>query len=154
MGQFLPFLAETMTHTEQTLSATVEWVIPFHDLDPLEVCWHGHYARYLELARTALLQKIDYDCPQMKTSGYVWPVIELHIRYAQPLRYQQKIQIVARLKEWENRLKVNYEILDADSGRRLTRAHTIQVAVDARNGEMCFVSPAALQDRIRAYFSQ
>jgi acyl-CoA thioester hydrolase len=36
----------------------------------------------------------------------------------------------ASLVEWENRLKINYLISDAETGERLTRASTVQVAVD------------------------
>jgi acyl-CoA thioester hydrolase len=128
--------------------ASVFLQVPFHDLDPLEICWHGHYVRYFELARTALLQSIDYDYPQMRTSGYAWPVIELFIRYAQPLRYQQRIEIAAFLTEWENRLKVEYRILDVETGRRLTRGHTVQVAVDMKNKEMRLECPAVLAEKL------
>jgi acyl-CoA thioester hydrolase len=123
--------------------------VPFHDLDPLEICWHGHYVRYFELARMALLQSIDYDYPQMRASGYAWPVIELFIRYAQPLRYQQRIEIAAFLTEWENRLRIEYLILDAETGRRLTRGYTVQVAVDMENKEMCLESPAILAEKLK-----
>ncbi|GGP21744.1 acyl-CoA thioesterase [Silvimonas iriomotensis] len=128
--------------------ATVTLTIPFHDLDPLNVVWHGNYVRYFEHARTALFQAFDYDVPQMKASGYVWPVIELNIRYARPLVYQQEITITAGVVEWENRVKVNYEIRDAQTGARLTRGHTIQVAVDMNTEEMCYVSPAILYEKL------
>ena len=132
-----------------SLTARIDWIVPFCDLDPLEICWHGNYVRYFEIARTALLQRIDYDCPQMRASGYGWPIIELLIRYAQPLVYQQHIHVDARLVEWENRLKIGYEILDAATGKRLTRGHTIQVAVEMQTGEMCFVSPDVLREKLK-----
>lgn len=130
------------------LKAEVTLEIPFHDVDVMRVAWHGHYAKYLEIARCALLDKIDYNCPQMEESGYVWPVIDLRIRYAQPLRFQQKIRVEAVLVEWENRLKVNYVISDSESGKRLTKAHTVQVAVDAASGEMLYASPAVLLQKL------
>ncbi len=34
-------------------------------------------------------------------------------------------------KEWENRLKIDYLIFDAESGKRLTKGYTTQVAVTA-----------------------
>ena len=34
--------------------------IPFHDIDPMGVVWHGNYFRYFEIAREALLNQIDY----------------------------------------------------------------------------------------------
>ncbi|NNC27597.1 acyl-CoA thioesterase, partial [Salinisphaera sp. USBA-960] len=51
-------------------------------------------------------------------------------------------------EEYENRLRIGYRILDAQSGKTTTRGHTIQVAVDAESKEMCFVSPQILLDNI------
>jgi len=130
------------------IEATVEIEIPFHDIDVLGVAWHGHYVKYLELARCALLDKIDYNYPQMKASGYAWPVIDLRIRYPKPLHFQQKVRVRARLEEWENRLKLSYLIEDAASGERLTRAWTVQVALDMKRGEMQFVSPPVLFEKL------
>ncbi|MDR2787150.1 MAG: acyl-CoA thioesterase [Candidatus Accumulibacter sp.] len=139
-----------MRNPQSPWHKSVELQIPFHDLDPLEICWHGHYVRYFEIARAALLQTIDYDYPEMRASGYAWPVIELFIRYAQPLRYRQRVNIEAFLTEWENRLKIEYLARDADSGKRLTRGYTVQVAVDMRTREMCLESPAILAEKLGA----
>jgi acyl-CoA thioester hydrolase len=128
-------------------SAEVEIEVPFHDVDMMEVAWHGHYARYLEIARSAMLDTIDYNLPGMKASGFAWPVIELHIRYARPLRFQQKVRVRAELVEVENRMKVRYRIFDAASGQRLTKAHTVQVALDMASGEMLFASPRVLLEK-------
>jgi len=121
--------------------------VPFHDIDQLGIAWHGHYAKYLELARTALLDEINYDIGAMRESGYAWPVIELHIRYAQPLHYRQKIRVCAELVEIENRMKIHYRVFDAGNGRRLTRAHTVQVALELDSGEMLFASPRVLLEK-------
>ena len=128
--------------------AEVEIEIPFHDVDVMGVAWHGHYAKYLEIARCALLDKIDYNYPQMRESGYAWPVIDMRIRYPQPLHFGQKVRVRVKLEEWEYRLKFSYEIVDAESGRRLTRAYTVQVALDMQNGEMMFASPAILLEKL------
>ncbi|MCZ4304917.1 thioesterase family protein [Zoogloeaceae bacterium G21618-S1] len=126
----------------------VEVDVPFFHVDAMEVVWHGHYVQYFEQARTALLRRIDYDYPQMRASGYAWPVVECHIKYVRPARYGQKIRIEAALVEAQNRLKIAYTIRDAATGQRLTRAYTIQVAVDMASGELQFVSPPALLDRL------
>jgi acyl-CoA thioester hydrolase len=123
--------------------------IPFHDVDVMRVAWHGHYVKYFEIARCKLLDKIDYNYPQMEASGYAWPVIDLRVRYAQPLAFQQKIKVIAELVEWENRMKINYQIQDLETGKRLTKGYTVQVAVDMRNEEMQFASPAVLFHKLR-----
>jgi len=130
------------------ISAEVAVEVPFHDVDVMEIVWHGHYVKYFEIARCALLRRLDYDVPQMRESGYLWPVVDCHLKYVRPARYGQKIIVRARLMEYENRLKIGYEIRDALSGERLTRGSTVQVAVDGRNNELQFVSPLALTERV------
>ena len=129
-------------------SAEVEIQVQFYDLDPMEVVWHGNYVKYLEVARCALLDSIGYNYGQMKESGYMWPIIEMNLRYAAPSTYGQRLRVRADIVEWENRLRIEYLIVDAATGRRLNRATTTQVAVDIATGEMCFVSPAILFEKL------
>ncbi|MDR0564481.1 MAG: acyl-CoA thioesterase [Azoarcus sp.] len=126
----------------------VELEIPFHDLDPLNICWHGHYVRYFEIARSALLRTFDYDYLEMRDSGYAWPVVDLQIRYIRPLHFRQRIVIQTYLMEWENRLIFEYIVRDAESKERLTRGRTTQVAVDIETGEMCLISPPVLKEKL------
>ena len=130
------------------LSAQAEVTIPFHDIDLMGVAWHGHYVKYFEIARCALLDQVEYNYQQMVESGYAWPVIDLRIRYPQPTRFGQKVIVNAAIVEWENRLKIEYSIHDKESGQRLTRGYTIQVAVDAVSGEMCLESPPVLAKKL------
>jgi acyl-CoA thioester hydrolase len=130
------------------LAHEIELVPAFHDLDPMAVVWHGNYIKYLEIARCALLQTIDYDYPQMKDSGYLWPIVDLRAKYVRSIRHGQRVRVSARIVEWENRLKIDYRITDAESGEVLHKAHTIQVAVDVNTGELQYVSPPVLLERL------
>lgn len=129
-------------------TAEVVVEIPFHDVDPAQVAWHGHYAKYLEIARCALLDKFDYNYREMKQSGYFWPVIDMHIRYIRTARFQQKLRVKATLDEWENRLVISYLITNAETGERVTKGRTVQVAVDSATGEMQYVSPPVLAQKL------
>jgi acyl-CoA thioester hydrolase len=131
------------------LTAEAEIEVPFQDLDPMQIAWHGNYFRYFEAARVKLLRSIGYDYPAMLASGYSWPLIEAHVRFVQPLRYGQMIRVQAGLTEWENRLKVDYLVQDAASSKRLTTGYTIQCAIDAKSGELQLVSPRALLERLK-----
>jgi acyl-CoA thioester hydrolase len=137
-----------MNRAKSRWFAESETQVQFFDLDPMEIVWHGHYVKYLEIARGVLLDSIDYNYAQMKTSGYLWPVIDLHLRYIAPAAFAQRLKLRAEIVEWENRLKITYLICDAASGRRLSRASTIQVAVEIATGEMCFVSPPVLFEKL------
>jgi len=128
--------------------AEVEMQVQFFDLDPMQIVWHGNYVKYLEVVRCALLDAIDYNYVEMQASGFSWPVIDLHVRFAGSAVFSQRLKLRAEIVEWENRLKIEYLITDAETGKRLTRASTTQVAVDIASGEMCFVSPPILLQKL------
>ena len=128
--------------------AEVEMWVQFFDLDPMEIVWHGRYVKYLEVVRCALLDKIGYNYPQMKESGYAWPVIDMQLRYIGSATFGQKLKLRADIVEWENRLKIDYLITDAETGKRLNRASTSMVAVDLSTKEMCYVSPPVLFEKL------
>lgn len=126
----------------------IELTIPFHDVDMMGVVWHGNYFRYFEIAREALLNQFNYGYRQMKASGYVWPVVDTRVKYRDTLTFEQRIRVRATLEEYENRLRIAYQIFDAASGKRTTTGYTIQVAVEEKSCEMCFVCPDILFERM------
>lgn len=136
------------------LTACVDVEVPFHDVDAMNVAWHGHYVKYFELARCALLRRFDYDYPQMRASGYLWPIVECQLKYIRPALYGQKLRVEAVLVEYENRLKISYEIRDIESGERLTKGVTVQVAVCAATRELQFVSPPIVLEKIKKVSAQ
>jgi len=129
-------------------TAMVRIEVPFHDVDPAGYVWHGHYAKYFELARCALLKTFGYNYDAMLQSGYVWPIVDLQVRYLRPLRFGDEVEVQATLIEWEYRLRIEYAVRSARTQERLTKAVTTQVAVDMSNGEMCLRSPAILFERL------
>lgn len=131
------------------ISATVQIQAQFYHLDPMEVVWHGNYVRFFEQARCALLDKLDYNYPQMRDSGYAWPIVDMRVKFVRPVRFAQVIDVCATLVEYENRLKISYLVSDAETGEKITKGFTIQVAVDLETQEMEFESPQILFDKVK-----
>ena len=130
------------------LSCEVEVVPAFHDLDPMDIVWHGNYAKYFEIARCALLDRFDYGYLRMKESGYAWPIVELQQKFIRTASFAQKLIVRAEIIEWENRLRIAYLIRDAVTGHKIHKATSTQVAVDMRTRELCFVCPPVLWQRL------
>jgi acyl-CoA thioester hydrolase len=80
----------------------------------------------------------------MRQSGYTWPIVDCRLRYVASARYGQRLIVRAELREWENRLRIDYRVRDAATAAKLTTGSTIQVAVDMATGELQFVSPPVL----------
>ncbi|MFY8275201.1 acyl-CoA thioesterase [Pseudoalteromonas sp. SSDWG2] len=137
-----------MNNKNALLSASVEIEIPFHDCDPMQIVWHGNYARYLEVARCELLRKFNYDYLEMSQSGYAWPIVDMRIKYIDSARFTQKIRVEAHLKEYETRLKIDYLIFDALTHKRLTKAYTVQVAVELSSSQMQYASPPIVAQKL------
>ncbi|HEY9103763.1 thioesterase family protein [Chitinimonas sp.] len=130
------------------LWAEVELTPAFHDLDPMDIVWHGNYVKYLEIARSTLLGRLDYDYPQMRDSGYAWPVVDMRLKYVRPIVFGQRIRVRAEITEWQNRLRLDYLITDAASGQKLNKAYTIQVAVEMASQELQYVCPPVLWQKL------
>jgi acyl-CoA thioester hydrolase len=122
--------------------------VPFHDLDPVGIVWHGNYSKYFEIARCALLETFDYNYDRMAESGYSWPIIDLHLRYVKVARFGEVLNVEAKLREWEYRLRIDYLVTDAASGLRVCKGTSMQVAVDMRTREMCLRSPDVLFQKL------
>jgi acyl-CoA thioester hydrolase len=137
--------------TRGVLHLDTDVTVPFFDVDSMSVVWHGHYVKYLEIARCALLDMLGHNYTDMRESGYVWPIIDLQLRYAQSARFGQQLRVRADLIEWRNRLKIHYVISDAHTGERLTRASTVQVAVSLADGAMQLESPQLMIDAIERH---
>lgn len=131
------------------LSTSVDIEIPFHDCDPMHIVWHGNYPRYFEVARCQLLRLFNYDYLDMQESGYMWPIVDMRIKYVGSAKFTQVITVTAILVEYEHRIKINYLITDKVSGAKLTKGHTVQAAVSIATDELQLESPAILLEKLQ-----
>ncbi len=132
------------------LFADLDVDVRFHDVDMVGVVWHGHYLRYLENARWALMNQLGYGLDRMLASGTAWPIVELHTRYISPARFGDRLRVRASLVEWESRLTIHYLVTREDDGTRVARGRTVQVAIDARTHELQFATPADFTSCVKA----
>ncbi|WP_394252546.1 acyl-CoA thioesterase [Vibrio profundi] len=137
-----------MTDILHPIESQVVITTSFQDADPMGVIYHGNYFRFFEEARRVLMDQLQYNYIEMKDSGYMWPIIDTRVKYVKAIPFNHEIKVSARLTEWENRLRVDYQIHDAITGVRMCKAHTTQVAVEITTEEMCFASPKVLTDKI------
>ena len=132
-----------------TLFADIDLDVSFHDVDMVGVVWHGHYLRYLEDARWALMNQLGYGLDRMIASGFAWPIVELQTKYVSPARFGDRLRVRASLVEWENRMAVNYLV----SRPRRRRAHRASAHSSGRSGRQfrrVAVRDAAGLRRLRA----
>jgi acyl-CoA thioester hydrolase len=141
-----------MTNDSQSIPKNISedytLVVPFFDIDSMNIAWHGHYSKYLEVARCKLLDKIGYNYKDMAASGFMFPIVDMQIKFIKPLLFEQQVVITATIVECEFRLKIKYLIRDAATHKKLTTAYTIQAAVKTSNNSLQINCPDILIQKV------
>jgi acyl-CoA thioester hydrolase len=133
---------------ERACETHVELDIPFHDVDPLGVVWHGNYYKYMELARTALLRPRGLDRGELIGKRYRFYVIESRCRHSSPLRYGDRARVTAWVRDIRHRVLVQFEVTNLTEERRAARGMTALATVDAANN-LLLETPDEIQRRLR-----
>ena len=133
--------------SERERECAVEFEVPFHDVDMMHIVWHGHYYKYLELARTTLLRNCDLDAGDVIGERFRFVVIDSRCRYVYPLHYADRVRVVAWISDLRHRVRISYEVINLTAGRRAARAHTVLATTD-REGRLLMETPAEIVQRI------
>ena len=126
---------------------SVDLEVPFHDVDMLRVVWHGHYYKYFEVARTALLRKYELDGQRLLDTGFMFLVIESHCRHVSPLKFGDKFRVGAAFKDLEFRVNIAFEIHNLSHDRRAAYGYTTLATVD-REGQLMLRTPEVIRGRL------
>lgn len=129
-------------------AVAIDLEVPFHDVDSLGVVWHGHYYKYMELARTALLRDRGLDVARFVELGYGLLIIESRCRHSHPLRYGEKFRVSAWFRDIAHRISIGYEITNLTAEKRAARGRTSLVTLD-REGRMFYATPEELLVHLR-----
>jgi|TARA_B100001964_G_scaffold216560_1_gene255903 acyl-CoA thioester hydrolase len=127
-----------------TLKAEISYEIPFYDTDGLNIIWYGNYFKYFELARNLLFKKNKIDIPVWSKYKFLLLIVDTKCKYYKPLRYNDKIKIIASIKEKTYRLKICYQIFNLNTKKLLADGYTVQVAVNKNNFQMYSKLPSQL----------
>ncbi len=132
---------------ERYHETSVELEVPFHDVDMLGIVWHGHYYKYLEQARTALMRATDLEANEIIGPRYRFLVIESHCRYTHPLYYGDSFRVTAWYSDIRHRLRIAYEVRNLTRDSRAARAYTVLATTDVE-GRLLMETPAEITRRI------
>jgi len=125
-------------------SSEIEIYVPFCDLDPMNVVWHGNYIKYMEQARCKMFEELNYTYIDMKNDNYAYPVVKLDVKYIKPAIFNQKLIIKIYLEEIQPALIIKYDIFDKNSLEKIFCGKTIQMGVDIKTRETLYTPPQRL----------
>ncbi len=119
--------------------------VPFHDLDPMMIVWHGNYLKYFDRARFALFETAGIDLYKyMVEKQYVFPITRTSTKHILPLQPNNEFTCKATVTEARYKIAMDFEIRRSN-GEVCTRGKSEQVAVKMPDMELEFEIPIAIQ---------
>lgn len=127
------------------LSAKCERRVRFEEVDGLGMVWHGRYPSYLEDGRIAFGDVYGLRYQSFMENSTVAPIVQMHLDYCQPLRFDEKIRIESQL-HWSDaaRLNFSYSIYNG-KGQLAATGYTVQLMMEP-DGTILLVLPDWLAD--------
>jgi acyl-CoA thioester hydrolase len=133
---------------QTSVNAEIEFRVEFYDVDSMRIVWHGNYIKYFEKARCALLDKIGYNYNDTEKSGWAFPVTGISAKYINSLHFLDRVRAKAILTEYENCIKIKYELYNAETGQLCTKGDSTQMAINMLTGESSMVCPPVFTDKV------
>lgn len=116
----------------------------FSEVDAMAIVWHGRYATFFEEASAELGRTVGLSYKDFFDAGLRAPIVEFHIDYYKPLYLDEEFTTRASLVWHEGaRINTEYQLIKRD-GSLAASGYTVQLLVDAGNGEPLYVSPELL----------
>jgi len=123
--------------------------IPFCDLDPMNIVWHGNYLKYLEAARGEFFEYLGFGYEKLFAQNIAYPIVKMDLKFISPAYFNQKIIVKCILEEIEPAIIIKYEIRDEKTGAKLFKARSMQMCVDAVKRETIYKIPEFIINAVK-----
>ena len=109
--------------------------VRYADTDQMKNVYYSKYLEYLEQGRSDLLRQVGLPYSEIESLGYFFPVIEVCVKYRQPARYDDLLEVKTLLREIPAaRIRIEYEISRPRDGVLIAEGNTVHSIVAAETG--------------------
>lgn len=120
-----------------------------HHTDYGGVVWHGAYLTWMEEARVEALRSRGIEFADLVALGCNLPVIELSVRYLQPVRMGMEVLVKTRMSEIEGvRIHWDYQLQSIEGEVLFLTGRVTLVAVDLEKGKVMRRLPPAVEEAL------
>lgn len=123
--------------------------VRYSDVDRMGLLYHVNYLEYFEVARADWIRSFWRPYKEIEDGGLALVVMEAHISYLSPARYDDELSVSAELSRWgRSRLAFDYRIVRHNEAKTLCTGRTAHCFID-REGK-----PARIPDDLRRRLEQ
>ncbi len=125
---------------------TTQYRVCYADTDQMGVVYYANYFILFERARTELLRNNGLSYREIEEQGFMLPVLDAHAKYHRPARYDDLLDITARIVDF-NGLKLTTACEVKRDGELLVDGDVTLVFLNAKTGR-----PSRPPENIRRIF--
>ncbi|MFN8523625.1 MAG: thioesterase family protein [Chloroflexota bacterium] len=119
--------------------------IRYADTDAMRVVYYANYVAFFETGRVEYLRASGADYAGIEASGLAAAVLETHVRYLAPARFDDLLTIKVRIAEvGKVRFRFDYEIWRESDDTLIVTGYTSHALVDRDT-----LRPARVPDYVR-----
>jgi len=112
-------------------SHTINIVPRYYETDQSGVVHHSVYPMWFEMGRTELLRVNGVAYKDLEEASVFFVVVELHIKYRMPARYDEKLQLETSCSSVSaSRIEHSYHLTNHCDGMILAEGSSILACVD------------------------
>lgn len=102
--------------------------VRYAETDQMGVAYHAAFFPWLEVGRMSLLHRRGKTYGQMEAEGVCLPVVEAHLEYLKPARFEDILVIKTRVREIRRAsVTFAYEVYRKGEEAILARGNTVHV---------------------------
>lgn len=125
----------------------------YENTDAGGVVYHAEYLKFFERARSEWLRSLGFAHPElMANHGVIFVVRQMQIKYRQPARFDESLEVVTTLGEL-GRSKIVFNQKLQRAAETLTEATVEVVCVECDNFRPT-ATPAFISTKMRQYLSE
>lgn len=133
--------------------STTQIRVRYAETDQMGVVYYGNYATYLEVGRVEAIRSLGFSYREMEETGILMPVVDLHIKYLRPAKYDDLLTIKTQVREMPHHKIVFHSQILNEAGKILTKSEVTLFFVDAVNFEKASI-PEPLKKLMLEYFPE
>lgn len=120
-----------------------------HHTDYAGIVWHGTYLTWMESARIECLRSIGIDYTDLVSLGCDLPVIEINLKYHQPMRMGDNGIVKTRMNQVQGvRIHWDYEITGSNGSLMYVSGRVTLVGIDREKGKIMRQLPPLLKNAL------
>lgn len=138
-------MTNLMEPSSEHLKFSTKLRVRYAETDQMGYCYYGNYASYFEVARVEALREKGISYRELEESGILLPVTHFEIRYFQPARYDDLLEIQTTITQLKGvRINFTYQTWN-ENGTLLNEASTQLVFVNAETQKPMAIPANILQ---------